>query len=704
MRRPGWLVALCVSGMLVGWLVQGGCGDDSVGGGGACGDGILDVGEACDGDDFGGVTCESLGLGTGTLACNGDCTLDTSGCEQHPACGNGILEVGEECDEGVDNSDSDPDACRTDCALPTCGDGVADNGEECDGDDLLGQDCSSVGLGGGALACRGDCTLDTSGCEQYPECGNGIVEEGEECDEGMHNSDSEPDACRRNCTLSGCGDGITDSGEECDEGMHNSDSDPDACRTDCTLPTCGDGVADSGEECDGLDMNEQTCEDRGYIGGVLTCRVDCTFDEALCESNPVCGNGVVERGEACDDGNTVDFDGCTQCEATEFHVNTTTDNRQEDPRIAMAADGSFVVIWSDAAGTDGDYWGVFGQRFDAAGQPVGSEFQVNTQGTGMQKYPSVAMASDGRFVVVWQSDEDQDGDRLGVFGQRFDAAGQPVGSEFQVNTFFAKDQMRPSVAMAPDGRFIVVWEGVRWDGTWGRTVLGQRFDADGTMDGTEFLIDDGPEVSGSKVAMAADGHFMVVWRDRRFDGDGWGIVGRLFGSDGTADASAFLVNTITTGGQISPYIAMAPDGRAVVIWLSDPQSQYVWHVLGQRFDATGAPAGGEFQVNANPLGQVLPVVAMAGDGSFLVAWNEDGRDGDDQGVFALRFDASGNGVGSEFQANKYVANKQWFPGVAGGQDGRFVLGWTSYGPAGNVFEVYAALYAADGTQVAPGSW
>jgi len=40
---------------------------------------------------------------------------------------------------------------------------------------------------------------------------------------------------------------VMEGDEECDDGLHNSDSEPDACRTDCTLPRCGDGVCDTAD-------------------------------------------------------------------------------------------------------------------------------------------------------------------------------------------------------------------------------------------------------------------------------------------------------------------------------------------------------------------------------------------------------------------------------------------------------------------------
>jgi hypothetical protein len=59
-------------------------------------------------------------------------------------CGDGVVDDGESCDDGESNSDTEADACRTDCGDPRCGDGVLDSGEECEPS--------------GAVECESDCT------------------------------------------------------------------------------------------------------------------------------------------------------------------------------------------------------------------------------------------------------------------------------------------------------------------------------------------------------------------------------------------------------------------------------------------------------------------------------------------------------------------------------------------------------------------
>ncbi|MBI5507783.1 MAG: CotH kinase family protein [Deltaproteobacteria bacterium] len=65
----------------------------------------------------------------------------------------------------------------------TCGDGVRDPTEMCDGNDLGAATCASIGNGGGALACRRDCTLDVTGCVAAGVvCGDDVVAGLEQCD------------------------------------------------------------------------------------------------------------------------------------------------------------------------------------------------------------------------------------------------------------------------------------------------------------------------------------------------------------------------------------------------------------------------------------------------------------------------------------------------------------------------------------------
>ena len=127
-----------------------GCGDDSTA---VCGNGIVEPGEECDNENLNGFDCTDFGYDDPAgLTCTASCVFDTSGCsdDSTAVCGNGIVEPGEECDDGVNNSDTEPNACRTDCLLPSCGDGVVDSGEECDD----GIDNGAPMLGGCSEICK----------------------------------------------------------------------------------------------------------------------------------------------------------------------------------------------------------------------------------------------------------------------------------------------------------------------------------------------------------------------------------------------------------------------------------------------------------------------------------------------------------------------------------------------------------------------
>jgi len=78
-------------------------------------------------------------------------------------CGDGSVDGAEECDDGALNSDSAPDACRTDCKSAACGDGIIDTGEECDdGDSNPGDGCSNTCNIESGYGCTGEPSICTS--------------------------------------------------------------------------------------------------------------------------------------------------------------------------------------------------------------------------------------------------------------------------------------------------------------------------------------------------------------------------------------------------------------------------------------------------------------------------------------------------------------------------------------------------------------
>ena len=242
-------------------------------------------------------------------------------------------------------------------------------------------------------------------------------------------------------------------------------------------------------------------------------------------------------------------------------------NHQLDPDIATLADGGFVVTWH-SAGQDGSEWGVYGQRYDAAGVATGPEFQVNTYTSNNQYNPVVAALADGGFVVIWQSDH-QDGSYTGVYGQRYDAAGIVVGPEFRVDGSAYDYHRSPAITALADGGFVVTWTSQGQDGS-GAGIYAQRYDASGVATGAEARVNTttNSAQSDSSVSALADGGFVVVWADQSGTADtsSTGVIGQRFDAAGAAVGGEFRVNTETDSTQDEPSVTGLQGGGFVVTW------------------------------------------------------------------------------------------------------------------------------------------
>ncbi len=360
----------------------------------------------------------------------------------------------------------------------------------------------------------------------------------------------------------------------------------------------------------------------------------------------------------------------------EFQVNTHTMGYQSIPSVAMDSDGDFVVVWHSEY-QDGSDYSVYAQLYNRDGSPNGDEFKVNTFTEGYQYRPSVAMDSDGDFVIAWQS-EYQDGSYYSIYAQRYNKDGIPNGGEFRVNTHPGNYQVFPSVGMDSDGDFVIAWSSYDQDGSY-FGIYAQRYNSDGSLNGEEFQVNTHTNDSQllPAVAMNDDGDFVIAWNSYEQDGSEYGIYAKRYNSDGSPNGDEFQVNSHTTGYQAFPSIGIDSDGDFVIAWHSDGQDGDYYGVYAQRYNSDGSRNGDEFQVNTyTTSGQGAAKVAMDNDGDFVITWTSNQGESD-YGIYLQHFNSDGSRNGDELQVNTYTQGYQTFPSVGMDDDGNFVVAWQS---------------------------
>ena len=197
----------------------------------------------------------------------------------------------------------------------------------------------------------------------------------------------------------------------------------------------------------------------------------------------------------------------------------------------------FVVSWFGAvasAGAGGSGFAIFARRFDADGNPMTGDLQVNTATLmGDNSLPDVAMNGAGDFVVVWH---DSYNNFFTSSGRRYASDGSPMGDVFPVSKM-AASAIDPRVASDWAGNFLVAWQS---------------------------------ETAGS-LAIAA----------RYWDIGGFSV------------SSEFVVNETTTGYHFHPDVGVARDGTFVVSWTGGTESTY--DVKGRKSGVRAAP-----QIDVDP--------------------------------------------------------------------------------------------------------
>jgi len=283
-------------------------------------------------------------------------------------------------------------------------------------------------------------------------------------------------------------------------------------------------------------------------------------------------------------------------------INVFTTEEQASPAVAMNANGDSVVVWQSVLDDNAsdDNAGIFAQRFDFFGQPVGTNFKISDPSERDTISPSVAIDDAGNFVVAWNrvllndNGVPQESD---LRARRFDSAGNSLGDEFTVNTGNETGRQGSRgnfVAMDSDGDFVITWLDLNAVPS---ALLAQRYDKSGAPLGPPISIS--PEVAGSffvlQVAMDDDGNFAVAWagQDNNPDDIERDIFSQFFAADGTELTTPFVVNTDDNEPASFDYdIARDAVGNTTIAWLAPgPEESNTFLIVGRQFDANGNALG-----------------------------------------------------------------------------------------------------------------
>ncbi len=206
------------------------------------------------------------------------------------------------------------------------------------------------------------------------------------------------------------------------------------------------------------------------------------------------------------------------------------------PTIAMDSAGDFVIAWED--GGTAQNAGIYAQRYNSSGAAQGSNTAISTVTSGSSPgNPSVAMEPTGQYAIAWQFDQTAAGPGNGFQGiktQRFDASGNAPTGVVQLNTPENYNQGNASVAIDSEGDFVVAWASYGQGGTASAldTVLVQRVNSAGTLIGaTQFIpsTQTGDNQRDPSVASDPNGNTMIVWESQPSStSDAQNVYGRLY--------------------------------------------------------------------------------------------------------------------------------------------------------------------------------
>ncbi|SYZ72088.1 exported hypothetical protein [Candidatus Zixiibacteriota bacterium] len=283
-----------------------------------------------------------------------------------------------------------------------------------------------------------------------------------------------------------------------------------------------------------------------------------------------------------------------------------------------------------------------------------------------QTWPSVAIDKDGSKLVLWI--DYRETLRGSIFAQRYDAAGNVIGSNWRIRTSgYSKSGLR--LASNGSDRAVAVWhEATPYPELWAQIFDYPSF----TPIGEPFRYCTNPYLNiqaNPDVGIRADKSFVLTWRSRIPGDTVYADYIAGYSSAGIIEGSPQIAGTMTSGVRI----AMTADGGYYLGWMERGD------IKSQLYDAAGVPQGSTFVVSDRERPLVLPEMAVNSAGQIGFAWHCWGvySGGYLDGIWFRGFDPNGQPLGSAVKVTAFDPHASFDRpcGIAAGPDGNFTLIW-----------------------------
>ncbi len=310
--------------------------------------------------------------------------------------------------------------------------------------------------------------------------------------------------------------------------------------------------------------------------------------------------------------------------------------------------GDFVVVWQDEfLSPDRSDTDIYYRLFNANGTPKTLAFSVNNIPIEDEQDPRIGVADDGSFVITWEQ-LNFEGD-FDVYFRRFDPDGVPLGEQELVHEAGGLDQRNPDVAVYSNGDFIITWQHEPSEGT--DDIQFRRYLADGTpLDANPIDIADTdrietlPRIAVPKGVAATT--FIITWTDLSGRGDRDIFRDVRDRATGETISDPALVTdepaAVLDREQLQSAVDADTAGGFVVTFYEEVNGTDS-DVYFRRYDPAGNPLDFERRpVEDDPdIQGEEQTVAVAGNGSFVVVYEIANGTGGTQDIAYQLFGADG---------------------------------------------------------------